>query len=159
MRLLILFSLLFTQTAFACPKKADEKTLTIARAMYNFRDYLSDADRLLTNGLMPNPSITDAQLVAGAKNVAVALSCADALLQKNIPELTPEKVSELEGVAKEEYLKEYYDYLERFKVALTEYHNLYNTLSTTPAAQRDYRTAVNKSMEVRDLANEAHHHL
>lgn len=155
--LLIQIAAIFPSNSQACPLGANEQTLTVQRVMRNFGKYIGDADQVVLLGAKyPNEAITDAQITTAINEIALAMTCAEAVINNPSGDLLPSKTAFLTGDALKEYVQDYVDFMTEFHDALTHYEASFEALATQKASDRNWQSLYDESQKLNDLIDHAH---
>lgn len=155
--LLIQVSALFSVAAKACPLGAKEDHLTIQRVMMNFGKFVGQADHIaLLGAKYPNETVTDADIADAINKLALAQTCAQAVIDKPEGDLLPSKVTFLDGDAKKEYIDDFVYFMTEFRDELIVYQDTFKTLAAAKAADRKWDDVYAESEKINKLIDHAH---
>lgn len=165
--IIILIVLISSPASFAmnshCPTRPSENKLTLARIMYNFRDFLSDVDELTQKANSIQLKINQLEIDEAKFLLLNSIYCAQLVTSERQKELSakafvPQAVVGLSEDEATQYFSTFYDYFDKFEAALKTYFQYYAQIDLNQYPSLAYfKEMKNHSITVREIANEAHH--
>ncbi len=133
--------------------------LTVSRIMYQFRDELHEADLVVSVGSANPSAVSDTDLQTAANHVATARACAEVVLTSTTDLYWPSSAFEMSGEEQIAYLQSWKDYMTDFHTQLGEYRDRLIAEIQLPVGERTFTELSLIQGQVRETANQAHHHL
>lgn len=142
--------------AEVCPLGPKEDTLQLSRVMRNFGSFTLPADSVARLGQSAPSSVHDADLQTALSKLQLAEACATAVVHDSTGALLPFKAGELQGAARDAYVKLFHDTMQDFLEGLEAYETVFRGILAEAPAARGYAEALRWSKEIGERANHAH---